>query len=474
MNACKYVRYCKRAKPRSFQTTTKLTNAVRCCLLYLTAIILYVCLRSVYTGLHVDLSSYANETLSVRQDSPVGCAGDYLGLSEYAETLCKAEFNGSCEKLTCRNLLRNLNNTALYMEIRDAMKKHRRTSIPDSYFVSAASDCGRFLKDHGYHITAQPDEDPDFAIAFNILAHTNAAQVERLLRALYRPQNAYCIHVDRKAPQTFHDALRAVSGCFENVFIASRLESIVYWGYSRLQADINCMRDHVNGTRPWRYLINTAATAYPVRTAAEMTRILKIYNGANDIEGIYGRRVLKSRFQVEWIENTELNHVARSGRRNVLPPHDIDVVRGSAYGIFSRAFVQFLLTDQRAVDLLNWSRKILTPDELYWATLHHTYANPHLRTPGGYKGYPESKPWLAVYAEWDSGKCHGQWVHSICVFGLEDLANVISRKEFFVNKFYSDFEPLAMDCLEAWYRQRTACPVQFDENFYRNLPFIRK
>ena len=33
-----------------------------------------------------------------------------------------------------------------------------------------------------------------------------------------------------------------------------------------------------------------------------MVRVLKIYNGANDIEGIHGRRVLKSRFQNEWLE----------------------------------------------------------------------------------------------------------------------------------------------------------------------------
>jgi len=41
----------------------------------------------------------------------------------------------------------------------------------------------------------------------------------------------------------------------------------------------------------WRYLINVAGQSYPLRTPEEMVDILRIYNGANDIEGIYKRRI---------------------------------------------------------------------------------------------------------------------------------------------------------------------------------------
>jgi len=46
----------------------------------------------------------------------------------------------------------------------------------------------------------------------------------------------------------------------------------------------------------WRYLINAAGQSYPLRTPEEMVDILRIYNGANDIEGIYKRRIF-IRFQ---------------------------------------------------------------------------------------------------------------------------------------------------------------------------------
>jgi Core-2/I-Branching enzyme len=65
-----------------------------------------------------------------------------------------------------------------------------------------------------------------------------------------------------------------------------------------LQADIDCMKDHLS--RPaavrWRYLLNVAGQAYPLRTPEEMVDILRIYNGSNDIEGLSYRRRIFSRF----------------------------------------------------------------------------------------------------------------------------------------------------------------------------------
>ena len=115
-------------------------------------------------------------------------------------------------------------------------------------------------------------------------------KVVRLLRAIYRPHNVYCFHIDAKSSADFHKALTSMMTCFDNVHFATKLERIVYAGYSRLQADINCMSDHLKSTIKWRYLINTAAQAFPLRTNAEMVKILRLYNGANDIEGIYGHR----------------------------------------------------------------------------------------------------------------------------------------------------------------------------------------
>ena len=97
-----------------------------------------------------------------------------------------------------------------------------------------------------------------------------------------------------------------------------------------------------------------------------------------------------------WRERLDLGKVQDMNMTHADPPHDIDIVRGSAYGIFSRKFVEFILNDDRAKDLLEWSRDTYSPDEHYWATLHHTYSNPHLHTPGGYSGVLFVSCWFCV------------------------------------------------------------------------------
>jgi len=108
---------------------------------------------------------------------------------------------------------------------------------------------------------------------------------ERLLRAIYAPQNVYCVHVDTKAPPSVAAAIGNITGCFPNVFLVSRAVSVVYAGWSRVQADLNCMADLLNVSGvPWRYLINLCGQDFPIKTNLEMVRSLRALNGSNSIE----------------------------------------------------------------------------------------------------------------------------------------------------------------------------------------------
>ena len=90
-------------------------------------------------------------------------------------------------------------------------------------------------------------------------------------------------------------------------------------------------------------------------------------------------------------------------------------------------------------------------------------------------GVPYEKPWLAVFAAWGGvNKCFGMWKRGTCVFGVADLPLLVPHREMFANKFYYDFQPLALDCLEAWIEHKSICVPPFDENYYAKLPFIQK
>lgn len=107
---------------------------------------------------------------------------------------------------------------------------------------------------------------------------------ERLLRAIYAPQNIYCVHVDKKSKASFHSAVRAIVSCFPNVFMVSQPVNVVYASWSRVQADINCMADLYNSNTNWKYFINVCGQDFPLKTNWEIVQMLRLLRGGNSME----------------------------------------------------------------------------------------------------------------------------------------------------------------------------------------------
>ena len=165
--------------------------------------------------------------------------------------------------------------------------------------------------------------------------------------------------------------MRDIVKCFDNVFVASKLEKISYGGYSRLQADINCARDLVASNVKWRYMFNLAATMFPLKTNLEIVQTLKIYNGANDVEYIrtVGEIFLENRFKFKHIEYD--GYFKRTSEKYDPPPHGLTIVKGKSYGAYSRPFMDFVVKDQRAKDFLEWCRFTEMPDEHFLVNSSH-------------------------------------------------------------------------------------------------------
>ena len=269
-------------------------------------------------------------------------------------------------------------------------KNHPRKPISNYMFIDLLNNCTDFKMKRGYFTKPLSKLEAEFPIAFSILYYKDIHQVERLLRAIYQPQNTYCLHMDGYASDMLLLASKALARCFDNVFIASKLENVIYASFSRLKAEINCMTDALKQDKSWKYYINLASQDFPLKTNYEMVKILTLYNGSNDIEGIDGNRILRGRFKYKFQlvkkRSRAKPSLKKTSELKLDPPHGIKIVRGSAYGIFSRDFVQFIIEDKRSQDLLEWSKDTYSPDEHFWATLHHLKHNPSLKTPGGYTG----------------------------------------------------------------------------------------
>ena len=145
--------------------------------------------------------------------------------------------------------------------------------------------CEEFRKERQY-MSATSKEEMEFPLAFSLKMYRNPERAERLLRAIYRPQNFYCIHVDAKAEEHVYNIMRAISDCFPNVMMSQRLD--VRWGtMSVVEAELVCMR--TLWKYHWEYLLNLTGEEFPLKTNGQNVRILKTFNGTNAVHGLIKR-----------------------------------------------------------------------------------------------------------------------------------------------------------------------------------------
>ncbi|VDP82963.1 unnamed protein product [Echinostoma caproni] len=303
-------------------------------------------------------------------------------------------------------------------------------------------------------------EEEQFPLAFSLIIYTEPDRVLRLLRAIYRPHNFYCIHIDRKSEPAFVERIERLKQCPDlthNVFFVDPSERVdVQWGrMSVLDADLTCARILLERAPVnWKYWINLNGQEFPLRTNWELVRALRLLNGANIVEAIYRRRNINRCPPPDWL------------------PFNVTCYKGSFHVALRREFVVYALNDSRGrmlYDALvrheNSSDGLTVPDEIFFATLNH---NPEaFPIPGAFTGVHEEDvaiP-LARAKIWSDSNlpCGSEyWQRSICMLGLDDLPFLVTQPHFFANKFIPKVAPLAYDMLELWYASKVRNEDHFD------------
>ncbi|XP_072020662.1 N-acetyllactosaminide beta-1,6-N-acetylglucosaminyl-transferase-like [Amphiura filiformis] len=300
------------------------------------------------------------------------------------------------------------------------------------------------------------EDEAEYPIAYSMVVYKNAAQVERLLRAIYQPQNVYCIHVDKKSPPQFHKAMQTLSRCFNNVFIASKLEDVKWGSYEAVLADLHCVEDLLNHPVQWRYLLNLCGMDFPLKTNFEIVQQLKAYNNHNCIEG-YQRTETKN-------ETRRFQKTKGTGTA----PHNIKVYGGDTCIAATREFANFTIYDRVAKDFLYWLKDVYVPDEYYTPTLNRLpYA------PGGH--VKPSMDCNVRFRKWghnkkfgDRPECIGKKVHGLCHFSAGYLKHFYRTPQLFVNKLDYESDPIAIQCMEELLDYRTYHSEDFKH--WQNFP----
>ncbi|XP_067424457.1 N-acetyllactosaminide beta-1,6-N-acetylglucosaminyl-transferase-like [Emydura macquarii macquarii] len=234
------------------------------------------------------------------------------------------------------------------------------------------SSCTTYLIQNHYITSPLSAEEAAFPLAYIMTLHKEFDTFERLFRSIYMPQNVYCIHMDRKATAKVKQDVEKLVNCFPNAFLASKMELVVYAGISRLQADLNCMKDLLESRIQWKYLLNTCGQDFPLKTNKEIIQYLKKFKGKNITPG--GLPPAHITRRTKYVHREQVysffSFMLSTFKRKAPPPHNVTIYFGSAYIAVTREFTKFVLKDQRAIDLLAWSKDTYSPDEHFWVTLN--------------------------------------------------------------------------------------------------------
>ncbi|XP_043821900.1 N-acetyllactosaminide beta-1,6-N-acetylglucosaminyl-transferase isoform X5 [Dromiciops gliroides] len=311
-----------------------------------------------------------------------------------------------------------------------------------------------YLLQSHYITSPLSKEEAEFPLAYAMVIHKDFETFERLFRAVYMPQNVYCVHVDEKTPAGFKNAVGRLVSCFPNAFLASKMEPVVYGGISRLQADLHCMRDLVTSEVKWKYLINTCGQDFPLKTNREIIQHLKGFKGKNLTPGVLppAHAIERTKYIHREHLSPEASYVINTQALKTPPPHNLTIYFGSAYVALTREFINFVIQDQRAIDLLQWSKDTYSPDEHFWVTLNRIPGVPGSMPNASWEGNLRAIKWHDM--EKEHGGCHGHYIHDICIFGNGDLKWLYDSPNMFANKFELKTYPLTLECLELRLRER--------------------
>ncbi|XP_071387549.1 beta-1,3-galactosyl-O-glycosyl-glycoprotein beta-1,6-N-acetylglucosaminyltransferase 3 [Centroberyx affinis] len=342
-------------------------------------------------------------------------------------------------------------------ELDGLLASKRRKLLPEDYYLNMTKDCQAYIKNRGFITMPLSMEERDFPLAYSIVIHEKIEMFERLLRAVYNPQNVYCVHVDQKTSEEYKKAVKAIISCFPNVFVASKLESVIYASWSRVQADLNCMEDLLKSPVQWRYLLNTCGTDFPIKTNREMVQALKVLNGRNSLESEATSNHKKSRWQYHY---NVTNAIKWTNTLKSPPPISSPMFSGNAYFVVTRDFVRHVLENREVRAFLEWEKDTYSPDEHMWATLQRMPSVPG-SLPANSK-YDESDmhaiaravKWSYLTGDVKKGApyppCTGNYRREVCIYGAGDLQWLFQQHHLIANKFDPEVDDVTIRCLESF------------------------
>ena len=342
-------------------------------------------------------------------------------------------------------------------QIIKAQLKQWRNNETNDQWLKRMQNCSAVVAEFSNNFYVSREE-LDFPLAFTFVAHTNARQVVRLLKAIYRPHNLYCIHPDKRQGEDFIKPFQQLSNCLNNVILASTILQVYYAHHSLLDAQLQCLSDlQRHNTTKWKYAINVSGRELPLLSNREIVQSLKELNGSSALGDAHPipQHWLRERFTYKYTLSMH-GRMVKTPSRLGKPP--LPIYKSLTFVAVSRQFAAFMLTDPIATELRTFLNDVYAPEEHFYATLYFSAKAPGGRPDMDYTVVPVVNQVIWMLKRWvghnPSLFCKGPTVHAACILTVGDLRAVYKlgldaeRKYYFFNKYFGENDHVVMDCME--------------------------
>ena len=392
--------------------------------------------------------------------------------SSVCESRAWKPFTSDIEKLfikyktesNCPVLLKTYHSYSKYRNsIIHGLKADDHVSSDRNFIESLIQNCTKTYNDFSKRFYVS-DFEKNFPIAFEMLIYYRPLGIQqyiRLLRNIYRPQNAYCIHIDTRSPKWWIDSINSFASCFPNVLMAKHSIKVEYATSDILNAHLHCFDTLLDSNLEWNYVISLHGTELPLTTNRQMVIKLKEMNGSNIIsEGV---NASNPKFEFyEWISLVHSHSDPRSyGEKvNLTTGYTMYKSAASANSAISRPMAQYMLTNKKALELTELLKTAQTAIEFFFPTINNFKDAPggvHTLSSDFRMPLIAQRDWIRYYGKGKTnihkGFCEGRKVqHLICIVSAYDLPRLyeISKmgKWWFHNKYFIEYDYTVIDCLE--------------------------
>jgi hypothetical protein len=293
------------------------------------------------------------------------------------------------------------------------------------------------------------------SLAYGILAHKNAHQLERLFRAVYHPEDVFVLHVDKRAERALHLAADKLAHKYGNVRVL-KSRPIVWSGFEMARVQMDAMAEALRIDVQWTHFINLTGQDFPIKSREQIVAFLNAsprtsyISWFDPLKTTYWKnareRVTRHYFESAFMQRVlffpgigrRLRKLFNWHARPALPfvrkeiPTEFQYFGGSNHGVFSREAAIYLNEAPKAQQIIQWAKHTLHANEIVFQTV---LLNSPLRP------YLQNTDLREI--DFNPASPHPH------IFTIGDFDMLIHSRQLFARKFDEALDGEVLDRLEA-------------------------